>query len=331
MASLTGMRNRLVLGVFIALLAAVWSVIPLLAGRSTVDMLVFAALYAIAGLGVAFLLGQCGMVSLAQNVFFGIGAYSTAYGATVLGWPAPASIIMGVVISGAIAAAVGVPVLRLSGYFLALATLALAVIGHVLFLEWDWLTGGTLGIGGIPPLSPLGYRINTPVRFYYFVSPILLVLILYNLLHSRTGIAMRAMRDAPSAAAVLGVNIARLKVKVFVSSAILGSFAGSLFAHYVSFVSVDSFGVDRAINFLLIAVLGGARTIAGTVLGALFVTALPNFLSRIGDVHALLFAILLIVAVIFLPQGFGGAVAQVWRHFGRRPDHAGRVTKGSPP
>ena len=327
------MRDRLVLGVFIALLAAVWSVIPLLAGRSTVDMLVFAALYAIAGLGVAFLLGQCGIVSLAQNVFFGIGAYSTAYGATVLGWPAPASIIMGIVISGAIAAAVGVPVLRLSGYFLALATLALAVIGHVLFLEWEWLTGGTLGIGGIPPFSPFGYRINTPVRFYYFVSPILLVLILihYNLLHSRTGIAMRAMRDAPSAAAVLGVNIARLKVKVFVSSAILGAFAGSLFAHYVSFVSVDSFGIDRAINFLLIAVLGGARTIAGTVLGALFVTALPNFLSRIGDVHALLFAVLLILAVIFLPQGFGGAVAEVWRRFGRRPGHARRVTEGSPP
>ena len=333
MASLTGKRNRRVVAVLGALLATVWSQVPFLAGRSTVDMLVFAALYAIAGLGVAFLLGQCGIVSLAQNVFFGNGAYSTAYGATVLGWPAPASMIMGIVISGAIAAAVGVPVLRLSGYFLALATLALAVIGHVLFLEWDWLTGGTLGIGGIPPLSPLGYRINTPVRFYYFVSPILLVLILihYNLLRSRTGIAMRAMRDAPSAAAVLGVNIARLKVKVFVSSAILGSFAGSLFAHYVSFVSVDSFGVDRAINFLLIAVLGGARTIAGTVLGALFVTALPNFLSRIGDVHALLFAILLIGAVIFLPQGFGGAVAQVWRHFGRRPDHAGRVTKGSPP
>ena len=142
---------------------------------------------------------------------------------------------------------------------------------------------------------------------------------------------MRAMRDAPSAAAVLGVNIARLKVKVFVSSAILGAFAGSLFAHYVSFVSVDSFGIDRAINFLLIAVLGGARTIAGTVLGALFVTALPNFLSWIGDVHALLFAVLLILAVIFLPQGFGGAVAEVWRRFGRRPGHARRVTEGSPP
>src|SRR5690348_18495998 len=99
MANLTGMRNRFLLGGLIALLAVVWSVIPLFAGRSTVDLFVFAALYAIAGVGVAFLLGQCGIVSLAQNVFFGIGAYSTAYGATALGWPAPASMITGMAIS----------------------------------------------------------------------------------------------------------------------------------------------------------------------------------------------------------------------------------------
>src|ERR1700728_4354337 len=143
MASLTGMRNRLVVAVFGALLATGWSVVPLLAGRSTVDMLVFASLYAIAGLGVAFLLGQCGIVSLAQNVFYGIGAYSTAYGTTVLGWPIPVCIMMGILVSGLVSTMVGAPVLRLSGYFLALATLALAIIGHVLFLEWDWLTGGT--------------------------------------------------------------------------------------------------------------------------------------------------------------------------------------------
>ena len=314
-AKLTGPQRRL-LGWFCSvLLIAAWAAIPLLAGRSTVGLFVFAALYAIAGLGVAFLLGQCGIVSLAQNVFFGIGAYSTAYGATALGWPALVSMITGMAISGCIAAAVGTPVLKLSGYFLALATLALAIIGHVLFLEWEWLTGGTLGIGGVPPISLFGYPLNTPLRFYYLVWPIVLIVILLhrNLLNSRTGIAMRAMRDAPSAAAVLGVNIARLKEKVFISSALLGSFAGSLFAHYVSFVSVDSFGVDRAINFLLIAVLGGARTIAGPVLGALFVTALPNFLSRLGDVHALLFGVFLIAAVIFLPGGFGGAIERFWK------------------
>jgi branched-chain amino acid transport system permease protein len=333
MPRLMGLRRRLVLWAAIALLITAWAVVPLLTGRSTVDILVFAALYAIAGLGVAFLLGQCGIVSLAQNVFFGIGAYSTAYGSTVFGWPALASMIIGIAISGSIAAAVGIPVLQLSGYFLALATLALAIIGHVLFLEWEWLTGGTLGMGGIPPISLFGYLLNTPLRFYYFVWPIVLVVILihHNLLASRTGIAMRAMRDAPSAAAVLGVNIARLKVKVFVSSAILGSFGGSLFAHYVSFVSVDSFGVDRAINFLLIAVLGGARTIAGTVLGALFVTALPNLLSQVGDIHALLFAALLIVAVIFLPAGFGGLIEQIWKQLRGRPHSAKSLTAGRGP
>lgn len=161
-AKLTGPRRRLLGWLCSVLLIAAWAAIPLLAGRSTVDLFVFAALYAIAGLGVAFLLGQCGIVSLAQNVFFGIGAYSTAYGATALGWPAPASMITGMAISGCIAALVGTPVLKLSGYFLALATLALAIIGHVLFLEWEWLTGGTLGIGGVPPLSLFGYPFNTP-------------------------------------------------------------------------------------------------------------------------------------------------------------------------
>ena len=154
-AKLTGPQRRLLRWLCSVLLIAAWAAIPLLAGRSTVDLFVFAALYTIAGLGVAFLLGQCGIVSLAQNVFFGIGAYSTAYGATALGWPALASMITGMAISGCIAAAVGAPVLKLSGYFLALATLALAIIGHVLFLEWEWLTGGTLGIGGVPPISLL--------------------------------------------------------------------------------------------------------------------------------------------------------------------------------
>jgi branched-chain amino acid transport system permease protein len=297
----------------VAALFALWAVAPGFASRSVIDMLVFSGLYTIAGLGVAFLLGQCGIVSLAQSVFYGIGAYSTAYCTTHYGWPAPAGFAIGIGISAAIALAVGWPVLRLSGYFLALATLALAIIGEVLFTEWDWLTGGTLGIGGIPHLNLFGLVLNSPQRFYYLVWPVaaLLLLLHRNLLRSRTGFAMRAMRDAPAAAAVLGVDNHLLKVKVFVLSAVLGALAGSLFAHYVSFVSVDSFGVDRAINFLLLAVLGGAKTVFGTVLGALFITIMPRLLSRFGDIHAVLFAACLIAAVIFLPEGFGGALGRM--------------------
>jgi branched-chain amino acid transport system permease protein len=278
-------------------------------------MMVFAGLYAIAGLGVAFLLGQCGIVSLAQSVFYGIGAYATAYCTVMLEWPAGAGFASGAAVSALIALAVGWPVLRLSGYFLALATLALAVIGHVLFLEWDWLTGGTLGIGGIPALNVLGLELNSPQRFYYLIWPLALLLVLMHasLLRTRMGLAMRAARDAPAAAAVLGIDVHALKVKVFVLSAVLGAFAGSLFAHYVSFVSVDSFGVDRAIGFLLLAVLGGSQTVWGALLGALFITVAPRLLSRFGDIHAMLFAALLIAAVIFLPEGFGGALQRALR------------------
>jgi branched-chain amino acid transport system permease protein len=294
---------------------AIWAALPWFVGRGTIDILVFSGLYTIAGLGVSFLLGQCGIVSLAQSGFYGIGAYATAYGTTVLGLPIPVCIVMGIIFSGLIAAAVGIPVLRLSGYFLALATLALAIIAHVLFLEVEWLTGGTLGIGGIPRISLFGFVFNTPFRFYYLVWPCAFVVILlcHNLLNSRTGIALRAMRDAPDAAAVAGVKIESLKVRIFIFSAALGAFAGSLFAHYVSFISVDSFSIDRAISFLLIAVLGGVRSIAGSIAGALFVTAAPNYLSRFGDIHPILFAAILIVAVIFLPGGFGSVIATAWR------------------
>lgn len=293
---------------------AIWAFLPMFVGRGTVDIFVFAALYSIAGLGVAFLLGQCGIVSLAQSVFYGIGAYSAAYCGTALGLPIPVGIFVGVVVSALTAAVVGLPVLRLSGFFLALGTLALAIMGHVLFLEWEWLTGGTLGIGGVPRITLFGYVLATPQRFYYFIWPcVALVLVLhYNLLSSRTGLALRAMRDAPAAAAVAGIDIKSLKVRLFVLSAVLGSVAGSLFAHYVSFVSVDSFGVDKAISFLLVAVLGGTRSIFGVVLGALFVTIMPNYLSRFGDIHSILFAVLLILAVIFMPNGFGGAVRSGW-------------------
>ena len=292
-----------------------WATLPFVATRHIVDLFVFAGLYTIAGLGVAFLLGQCGIVNLAQSVFYGIGAYSVAWFCANKGLPSPVGMLAGIGLSAGIAALVGWPVLRLSGYFLALATLALGIIGQVLFLEWDWITGGTLGIGGIPRIAPFGFEFNTPTRFYFLVWPIVLVLLVlhHNLLHSRTGLAMRAMRDEPEAAAVLGIDIHKLKLQMFVLSAILGSVAGSLFAHYVTFVSVDSFMIDRAISFLLIAVLGGVYTVWGPILGALFITIMPQWLSGLGDIHAFVFAAALIAAVILLPEGFAGAIKSWWQ------------------
>ena len=218
----------------------------------------------------------------------------------------------------ALALVVGWPVLRLTGYFLALATLALSVIASSIFYEWDWLTGGELGIGGIPKLDFFGFRLDTPGRFYYLAWGIafLSMLLVYNLVHSRTGLMARGMRDSAEAAASLGIDLQWLRTRVFMLSALLGSIAGSLFAHYVSFTSVQSFTVDKSISFLLIPVLGGVRSLWGVVLGALFVTILPEVLSQIGDIHQILFGLALVAVVVLLPEGLVGLLLATARKLG---------------
>ena len=210
-----------------------------------------------------------------------------------------------------IALVVGWPVLRLTGYFLALATLALSVIASSLFYEWDWLTGGELGIGGIPKLDFFGFKLDTPGRFYYLAWGVAFVCHAAGAqsCSSRTGLMVRAMRDSSEAAASLGVDLQWLRTRVFMLCALLGSVAGSLFAHYVSFTSVQSFTVDKSIGFLLIPVLGGVRSLWGVVLGALFVTILPEALSQIGDIHQILFGLALVAVVVLLPEGLVGLLA----------------------
>ena len=134
------------------------------------------------------------------------------------------------------------------------------------------------------------------------------MLLVRNLVHSRTGLMLRGMRNSSEAAASLGIDLQWLRTRVFMLSALFGSIAGSLFAHYVSFTSVQSFTVDRSIGFLLIPVLGGVRSLWGVVLGAMFVTILPELLSQIGDIHQILFGLALVAVVVLLPDGLVGLI-----------------------
>ncbi len=291
-----------------ALAVLAWALAPLVAQRGLLDVLNFSAILAIGGLGVGLLLGQCGIVNLGQSAFYGIGAYATAYGTTVLGMPSSLAMLMGMVSAALVALVIGWPMLRLGGFYLALATLAVGSIAGVLFFEWDWLTGGTLGVGGIPKLQVFGFELAEPMQYHYFIWPVvgLLLWLALNLVHSRQGLAMRAMRDAAPAAEALSIDMHRLKTVMFVICAVLGALAGSLFAHYVSFVSVQSFTVERSILFLLVPVVAGARSIPGIVVGALFVGLVPELLSSLGDMHQVLFGLTLVLVVTLLPGGITG-------------------------
>lgn len=293
--------NAVVRAVMIVMIIAA----PLLLPRHHVDLLVFAGIYAVGGLGVGLMLGQCGIVNLAQGLFYGIGAYSSLIGSVHWGLPAPIGFVLGITVSASVAIILGWPILRLSGFFLALATLALSVIGSVLFFEWDTITGGSLGVGGIPKIEIFGLLLDSPARYYYFVLVILAVLMLLasNLLDGRIGLAIKGMRDAPDAAQMLGVNGHQIRLVMFMISAVLGSIAGSLFAHYASFISVQSFGVDRSIMLLIIPVIAGSRSVWAVILGALFVVWVPEWLSGVGDIHRLLFGLALVAVVFFLPGG----------------------------
>ena len=221
--------------------------------------------------------------------------------------PAAVGFAVGIAISAALALTIGR--LRLSGYFLALATLAMGIIANALFFEWDWLTGGTLGIGGIPKLQLFGFVLDTPLRFYYLVlgAAVVCMLLAQNLIRSRTGLALQAMRDSQDAAISLAVNPRWLRTRIFILSAVLGSVAGSLFAHYGGFANVQSFGIEKTINFLLIPVLGGATSLLGVVVGALFIGFMPELLSQFGSVHQILFGVALVGVVVLMPAGLTGA------------------------
>lgn len=302
----------------------IWAALPFFVPRNIADLLVFTGIYTIAGLGIGLLLGHCGIVNLAQATFYGLGAYSSAYCTVMLGLPSIAGFVVGAVISMALAYLIGRPILRLTGYFLALATLALGAIASALFFEWDWLTGGTLGIGGIPKLDLFSFVLDRPSRYYFFVWIVAFtcMAVAHNLVGSRTGLMLRSMRDSSTAAASLSVDLQALRTQVFVVCALFGSLAGSLFAHHASFVSTQSFTVDRSISFLLIPVIGGATSIPGIVAGALFVTFLPELLSKLGDIHQILFGLALVGVVVLLPDGLMGAYGRLQRRLApRRSGH----------
>ena len=298
----------------------VWAVLPFVVPRNIADLLVFTGIYTVAGLGIGLLLGHCGIVNLAQATFYGLGAYASAYCTVMMGLPSIVGFLAGAAISMALAYVIGRPILRLTGYFLALGTLALSAIASALFFEWDWLTGGTLGIGGIPKLDLFGFVLDRPSRYYFFVWIVAFacMVVAHNLVDSRTGLMLRAMRDSSTAAAALSIDLQALRTRVFVVCALFGALAGSLFAHHVSFVSTQSFTVDRSISFLLIPVIGGATSIPGIVVGALFVTFLPDLLSKLGDIHQILFGLALVAVVVLMPQGLVGAFGKLRTRLARR-------------
>lgn len=273
-----------------------------------IGVLVF--IFALAVVGLNLLMGFAGQVSLGHAGFLGIGAYSVAIGPVHLGVPSWLCLFGGALLSGIAAFLVGRPILKLKGHYLAVATLGLGLLlAIVLTNEARW-TGGPDGMS-VPRLELFGWSVRGATTWYWiagatFVAGFVLAL---NLLDSPTGRALQAIHDSEIAARVLGVDVARKKLAIFVISAVYASVAGSLLALFNGYITPDAAGFLRSIELVAMVVLGGMGSIVGSLVGAIVLVVLPQALTIFHDYEQVLLGLIVMVFMIFLRRGIVPSIA----------------------
>ena len=288
-------------------------------GGYLVTVLGFAAIYAIFVSGLNFFMGYTGQVSFGQNAFAAIGGYTSAVLTTAFGWGVFPAMALGIAAAALLALLVGFPTLRLRGHYLAMATLALGMIVQEIAVQWDSVTMGYTGIAAIPALGAWGHELPSD-RWQLAALLIALALCLgvaSRLKHSRLGQALAAIAGSEDAARALGIDVARYKLIAFVIAAIYAAFAGSLFAHFVGFVSPEVFGLHMVVLGFTMLYVGGIGTVAGPMVGALIISLLPETFRGFKEFQDLAYGAALILILIYAPRGLASLIRR-WRL--RRPD-----------
>lgn len=279
-----------------------------------------AAINIVVVIGLNLLMGYAGQISLGHAAFFGLGAYLSAILTATYGFPILPTVLVAILITGAIAYMIGIPTLKLEGHYLVMATLGFNIIVYIVMIQLDRVTGGPSGFAGVPSLRIGNYIVNSDQRAYYLFWPISIAVLMLalNLIHSRVGRAMSALSRNEIAAKCSGIDTERYKVKIFVISAGLASLAGSLYAHYITFISPGTFSFFYSIQVATMVLVGGIGSLWGSVIGALLLTVLPELLHAVKEYNVLVYGLILILVLVFFPQGLFPAFAHI---FSRRRGH----------
>jgi ABC-type branched-subunit amino acid transport system ATPase component/ABC-type branched-subunit amino acid transport system permease subunit len=281
-------------------------------GSIGLDLVTVSGLYAMVTIGLSLLVGLAGQTSLGHAGFYGIGAYASAAISGIFHWTSWVGIAVGVFCACTSAIILGLVTFRLRGSYLAMTTLGWGVITSVAFRHLPDL-GGLSGFRGIPPFDLFSLRLETPQVFCCFVWIIVLLLsgVTSQYMNSRCGRAVEAVGSRELAARSLGINATHVRLQIFALSAALAAIAGSLYAHYLGFVSPGSFGQDVSFKFLAMAVLGGLGSIEGAIVGALTIGLLERFIQDIlspilgltGELELVFYGLILIFFVVRYPRG----------------------------
>src|SRR5437762_2636968 len=303
-----------------ALLVVALAAAPFIVPQFWITLGNYIGLYSIVTLGLVLLTGIAGQTSFGQAAFVGVGAYTTAYLTTRFGASPWLALAIGMVITLVVALMLGFITLRMKGHFLPLATIAWGISLYFLFGNLDFLGGHTV-MTGIPSLSLFGFELRDERRYFYLIWAIALVALWAtdNLLDSRPGRAIRALKGGLAMAEAFGVNGARLKIIVFIYGALLACVYGWLYAHLQRFVNPTPFYINQGIEYLFMAVVGGAGNVWGAVIGATVITLLkemlqdllPRVLGRSGNFEIIVFGILMIALLQFARDGIGPWLTQI--------------------
>ncbi len=308
------------------LLLAALVAAPFLLSTYYVGEISFLFLLAIASVGLMILAGHAGLVSLGHAAFMGIGAYAHAI---LLGQGVPFLISLPVagLVAGSIGILLGIPALRMTGLYLAIATLAFSVIVEHVLGQWDGLTAGHGGMA-VPEATILGLDVTAGPVFYFVCLVVLIIVILLaaNLIRSQTGRALIAIRDSEIAAQCLGVNLAATKITVFAVSAAITGVAGGLFAHKITWLEPTSFNVLLSLQLLMMVVVGGLGSLKGAVYGAVFLGLLDPAIAILKDylpkeiagqtgLQLTVFGVILVVFVLYEPLGIAGRWVKIKAYF----------------
>ena len=290
-------------GLFIVM--AILLVLPFVVPNSFyMDLVIRMAINAVIVLGLNLLIGFAGQISLGHAGFLGIGAYASAALPTHFGWHPVLAMLAGALAAGLLAAIVARPIFKLKGHYLAMATLGLGIILNISLRNEAAWTGGPDGMA-VPTMGLMGFELSSDKHWYWVVALLLSVSVWasLNLINSPFGRALRALHGSEVASQVVGVDVVRYKVAIFVMSAVFASLMGSVTAHYVGFVTPNLADFFHSIELVTMVVIGGMASVYGSLVGAVLLTALPQALATFEGWETVAFGAILMLSMIFLPKG----------------------------
>lgn len=289
----------------LGLVIAVLLVLPFILPNSYyMDLAIRMAINAIIVIGLNLLIGFAGQISLGHAGFLGIGAYASAVLPTHFGFHPLLAMAAGAAATAVIAGVVAKPIFKLKGNYLAMATLGLGIIINIALRNEAQWTGGPDGMA-VPAFALFGIELSSDKQWYWVVAALLVISVWasLNIIDSPFGRALRALHGSEVASQVVGVNIVRYKVSIFVMSAVFASIMGSITAHYIGFVTPNFADFFHSIELVTMVVVGGMASVFGSIVGAVLLTALPQTLATFEGWETVVFGSVLMLCMIFLPKG----------------------------